>query len=330
MHTYLKSPMSFPTPLKWQMLLPLFAISAVIAAEPAKPDEEHGPQVSRDAHGNAVISITDEAQGDMGIKVEKPAVTNLVPELKAYGRVMDPAPLASAINDIAVADAAYKVSSNELSRLQLLQGQGNASPRVLQAGEAAAAKDQLAAQAVRDKFALAWGKPFSTQQDLPAFVQGLISRDTALIRIDLAAGEIPTNEPASVRLVGLAGKSSEAQFLGVAPGVDPQTQGKGYFFLAKPNPANLMPNQALTAWLRFPGEPLAGVTVPDQAVVRTEGAGWVYILKSDGGGFTRMQVALDRPLPNGWFVTQGVSAENYLVTTGAQQLLSIEQKGKGD
>jgi hypothetical protein len=311
-------------------VLLLFTISAAIAAEPAKPAEEPGPQVSRDAHGNAVISITDEAQGDMGIKVEKPAVTNLIPELKAYGRVIDPASLASAINEIAVADAAYKVSSNELSRVQLLQGQGNASPRVLQAAEAAAAKDQLAAQAVRDKFALAWGKPFSTQPDLPAFVQRLISSDTALIRVDLPAGESPTNDPVSVRLVGLGGKSSEAQFFGVASSVDPQLQGKGYFFLAKPNPANLMPNQALTAWLRFPGEPLAGVIIPDQAVVRTEGAGWDYILNPDGGGFTRVQAPLDRSLPNGWFVTQGVSAENYLVTTGAQQLLAIELKGKGD
>jgi hypothetical protein len=64
-------------------------------------------------------------------------------------------------------------------------------------------------------------------------------------------------------------------------------------------------------------------------VVRTEGAGWVYVLNSAGDAFTRVEVALDRPAEAGWFVTRGLSAGQYVVVTGAQQLLSIELKGAG-
>ena len=50
-----------------------------------------------------------------------------------------------------------------------------------------------------------------------------------------------------------------------------------------------------------------------------------------GGGeaFTRVQIALDHPTEAGWLVTEGVSPNDYLVVTGAQQLLSTEQKGQG-
>src|SRR4029077_14154517 len=116
----------------------------------------------------------------MGIKVEKPAVTNISPELKGYGRVLDPAPLANAIGEVAVAEATYKASSNELARVQLLAGQGNASSRAAQTAETPPLKDQLAAQAAKDRFVLTWGKALATQENMPSFLQSLTSREAAL------------------------------------------------------------------------------------------------------------------------------------------------------
>src|SRR5215475_743409 len=81
---------------------------------PETAEEDAGPQVSRDAKGNVLITISDEAQGDMGLLVKKPEVAQLSPEVKGYGRVLDPTPLVGLINELATARATYMASSNEL------------------------------------------------------------------------------------------------------------------------------------------------------------------------------------------------------------------------
>ncbi len=85
----------------------------------------------------------------------------------------------------------------------------------------------------------------------------------------------------------------------------------------------------MVGYIRIPGEPLAGVILPRDAVVRAEGAGWVYVLNSAGEAFTRIPIALDHPTEAGWFVTKGVTAGENVVVAGAQQLLSLELKSAG-
>ena len=150
------------------------------------------------------------------------------------------------------------------------------------------------------------------------------------MRIDLPVGETLKAQPAGARIATLSGQSAEAEFLEPAPSVDPQMQGRGFIFLLKPNSLRLTPGSPWWAISRFPESRLAGVIIPRDAVVRTEGAGWVYVLNAAGDAFTRVQVALDHPTEAGWFVTKGVSAGDYVVVTGAQQLLSFEIKGKGE
>ena len=294
--------------------------------QPAAAEEEAGPHVSRDTNGLVVIAINDEAQGQLGLVVKKPQPFQMSPEIKAYGRVLDPAPLAALLNELAAARAAYIASSNELARLKTLTGQGNASARALQAAEAAALRDQLAAQSASDRLALSWGKVVAAQTALPDFIQSLTSLETVLVRLDVPMGETLPAQPLGARLAGLDAVSLE--FLAEAPNMDPQMQGQGFIFLAKPNKPRLAPGQAVTAYLKLPGEPVNGLLIPRDAVVRTEGAGWVYELNAGGEGFTRLEIALDRPAEPGWFVTQGVSATNYVLVTGAQQLLSLENKGQ--
>jgi hypothetical protein len=292
-------------------------------------EEDAGPKVSRGTNGNVEITMTDEAQGEMGVLVKKPEPAQVSPEVKGYGRVQDPAPLAALMSELATDRTAYALSSNELARLKLLSGQGNASVRALQAAEAAALKDQLSVQSVTDRLALAWGKTFVEMPEVSGFVQSLISLETALVRVDLPMSEPLKANPTGARLLTLAGQSLEAAFLGHAPGVDPQMQGRGFFFLLKPNPARLAPGEAVTGFLKLPGEPLAGVMIPREAVVRTEGAGWVYLLKGGGETFIRTQIPLEHPTEAGWLVTKEVTADDYVVVLGAQQLLSVEQKGSG-
>ncbi|MDB6065438.1 MAG: hypothetical protein JWR26_1646 [Pedosphaera sp.] len=297
-------------------------------ARPAAAEEEKdpGPRLTHDADGNVIINMDDETQGNIGITVAKPAAAQYNRELTGYGRVMDPAPLAALVTEQASAQAAYVASSNELVRLKTLEGQGNASTRALQTAEAAALHDQLAIQSAKDRLAMGWGKSLAGQGDLGAFVQSLTAQDAALIRIDLPADEAMKLQPGGARVLPISGNAVEADFLGATAGVDPQMQGRGFIFLVKQNGTGLVSGEAVTGYLKVPGETLEGVVIPRAAVVRTEGTGWVYVLKGSAEAFRRTQIPLDHATDAGWFVSKGVTAEDYVVVTGAQTLLSEEMK----
>ncbi len=296
-----------------------------VADKPAEPPEME-THVSHDENGNVVVNISDDTQGDIGLSVTQPEASQWSPEVKGYGQVMDPAPLAALLTELATAQAAWPASSNELARLQTLAAQGNASTRALQAAEAAAAHDLLAIQSARARLVLGWGAAVADRNDLPGFVQSLASLNSALIRIDLPAGEGLPAPPEGARIVTLAGTSVTAEFLGPVANVDPQTQGCGFVFLLNQNAARLLPGEAVTGWLKTPGAPLTGVVIPRDAIVRTQGGGWVYVLNAGGEGYTRIRITLDRPTETGWFVDKGVATADHIVTTGAQTLLSEELK----
>jgi hypothetical protein len=176
---------------------------------------------------------------------------------------------------------------------------------------------------------LSWGDAVAEQGDLPGFVGSLTSLEAALIRIDPPVGETLKASPPTARITTLAGASAEAAFLEPAPNVDPQMQGQGFIFMLKPNSLQLTVGQSVVGHLKIRGEPVAGVIIPRDAVVRTEGTGWIYVLNVASDAFTRIEVALDHPTEAGWFVTKGATASNRVVVTGAQQLLSFELKGAG-
>ena len=230
------------------------------------------------------------------------------PELKGYGKVLDPAPLAALVTELAAAQAAYSASSSELARLKTLEGQGNASARALQTAEAAAVRDRLAVQSARERLALSWGKAVADQKDLPAFVRSLASLEAVLVRIDLPVGETLKEPPAGARIATLSGQPAEAEFLEPAPSVDPQMQGQGFIFLLKPNSLRLTAGESVVGYLKIPGEPLAGSSSRASGGA-DGGAGWIYVLNAAGDAFTRIEVALDHPTEAGWFVTKGANCQ---------------------
>lgn len=293
----------------------------------AAADTAENTQISHDTNGNVMISINDDTRRDMGLGLTNPAAATYSRELKGYGHVEDTAALAAAVSDLASDEAAYAASSNELERVKTLAGQGNASARALQAAQATAEHDLLAIQAARDHLLLSTTPALLERGDLGGFVQSLTERKTALVRIDLPADEVPSATPLGARLISLAGDKADGEFLGLAAATDPGIQGRGYFFLVSSNAPDFTPGEAVTGYLRLPGELVQGVVVPRDAVVRVEGAGWVYVQNEGAKSFTRKKVPLDRPEDNGWFVAEGLSPGDSIVAVGAQTLLSEEMKG---
>jgi len=297
----------------------------------AAPEKKEESRVSRSTNGEAIIKLDAETQKRMGLQTAALSPAQLSSEIKGYGRVLDAATLASLVADLTSTSAASTASQAELERLKTLAAQNNASARALQAAEAAAARDAAQTEAVRLKLVGSWGSAIATRQDLAAFVRSLGSLDSALVQLNLSPDQLLNQVPTGAQVITLSDETKpvEAQFVGVAPAVDPQAQGQGFLFLVSPNPSQLAPGAAVTGFLKVPGEKQSGVTVPANAIVRFNGTAWVYVQTGDES-FQRTEAKLERPMQDGWFVREGLKPEVKVVVTGAQQLLSEELKGEAE
>jgi hypothetical protein len=281
--------------------------------------------VKQNADGNAVLTIDTNTQQRIELQVQALTTVTRSSEVKGYGRVIDPAPLIAQTAEIASDQAAYVASSNDLVRLKILEGQGNSSAHAVQTAEAAALRDELALQSARDRLSLSWGDMVTHQKDLPAFIQRLTSRETLLVRINLPASQTSPRSPTGASIVSLSGNMFDGKFLGTVLAVDPEMEGAGFIFMVKPDPRPLLFGEAVTGYLQFQGAPVPGIVIPRNAVIRSQGAAWVYV-KTNEEAFTRIEVDLQQPMAEGWFVTNGVRAGDQVVTSPPQLLLSEELK----
>jgi len=312
--------------LNWFLIT--FTSAIVLVARHSSADDEAKPDVAAPSAPKNTAWLSDEQQKAAAIKVEPPEAAHITPEIKGYGRVVDPAALAGMIGDFTSAQAANEASQSDLKRLKTLFAQNNASDRSVETAEAAAARDQAQAEAARLKLLGNWGQAIAERHDLPAFMQSLGSMESALVRVDLPAGETLKFTPERARLMTLDNQSMEARFLGAAPSVDPQTQSQGFLFLVETNSLKLGPGAAVVGYLQAPGEPQTGFAIPRSAILRYDGATWIY-LQTGTTNFVRHTITLGEPMQNGWFVSNGVSADDKIVVTGTQSVLSQELNGTG-
>jgi hypothetical protein len=299
-------------------------------AASAEHGEAHKDEAKEhdEAHGPNVVKLSREMQTNAGLQTAVPLPAQVKPEVKGYGRVLDPTPLVAAALDIDTARNALAVSSKEHARIKALFGQNqNASQQALEIAEAAMKRDQLALEGARVRLLTTTGRAVAERNDLAVLVPSLASLNTALVRLDLLPGQSWT-PVAGARVAPLTSSetSLEVEFVGSAPSADPQAQGLAFLFLLKTNaPA---PGTAMVGYLPASGEAEKGWRIPRSAVIRHAGAAWVYEQTSDET-FERILVTLTRPLEEGWLVTDGLSATNRLVVAGAQTLLSEQLKGAG-
>jgi multidrug efflux system membrane fusion protein len=288
------------------------------AKEPAAVSQPKSP---------GTVELKEDVQRALHLTIVPLSAASAAPTIPAYGRVLDPAPLASAVSEWAAARAASVASEQEFERVEMLRKQNTASVRVLQAAETAAVRDRLLVESIGDRIAMSWGRTVSRRADLTGLIRALTSQDRVIVRVELPVGEGPSVQPHGARLMALTepGKAIEAEFLGLAPATDPQLQGRGFLFLTRDNPLNLTPGAAVSASLELGGEALHGVMLPESALVRYDTRTWVYVQKNPTT-FARTPVSLGSPLPGGWLITQGLRAADRAVTQGAQVLLSEELK----
>jgi multidrug efflux pump subunit AcrA (membrane-fusion protein) len=325
--------MHHKTNIPFSLLLVAFFLSPACKKADEKTEPEHAKaepesRVKVGTNGQVSITLDIETQKLIGLQVSALRPASLDSSRKAYGRVLDPSPLAPLAAELQVATANLNASQAELDRLKSLAPGGNASERALQSAQAMALRDRAQLESARLRLLAGWSPAIAERADLVAFVTSLVSLSNALVELSLPVGEPGPGDPLGAQLVPLAGDTEiPAQYVGPAAAVDPQLQGRALIFLVSPNSARLVPGTAVSGYVSFPGQPVSGVLLPPDAVVRYEGETWVYAQAEDTV-FGRTPVTLERWLKDGWFV-RDLPVGTKVVTIGAQNLLSDELKSRG-
>jgi hypothetical protein len=285
------------------------------------------------------VVVTRAQQTASGIDTQTLPMIRFQPETSTYASVLDPGPLLrlrgqlrSALGQTDAARAEAAASGREYRRLALLNSQGhNVSDKVTEAARAAWEADRAHLQsaqallsAARDTARSRWGGVLTNwalaarSPDLDA----LGSAQQVLLSVASPRSGAMRSLAATIRVVvpGTGGREITAQLISPSPLADPLTQSPTYFYRAAR--AGLRAGMRIDAYSPA-GAAVAGVTIPNSAVVWYANRPWAYV-QSDETHFTRREVDVDTPAPGGWFVARGWRGGERVVVKGAALLLSQE------
>jgi hypothetical protein len=291
--------------------------------------------------GERVITLDAAAQREDGIATV--ALRNVPHQkrLRAYGTVLDVAPLTELANSYANAKAQLEIVKAKLAAARaafarartLYNDRQNISAARLQEAKAAfdvdrarlgAANSELRTLAVTAE--QSWGPALGRAVvDGTPLLERLIARKDVLLQVTLQPGQAIAQPPAnpSVRLDN--GSRVPLHFVSAATKTDPRFQGLSFFFTA-PAKSGLLPGMSVVASLAS-GPPIVGAVVPASAIVWEAGRAWAYF-RTGPRSFARRAVATDLRAPKGGYVVQGLPDNAELVVEGAQMLLSEELRAQ--
>jgi hypothetical protein len=313
---------------------------------PAQDEEEEKEEATKTPshvvveNGKAMIKLSPEAQQRLGLKAVPLHAVDERPEVAAPALVLDVQGLvnlttsyAAALANLRKAENNLSVSQSEYDRLKTLYArQQNVSAKAFQAGAGMLHNDQTDVRTARQnlKYQTAsvlqnWGDKIArwVTDDSPS-LNRILNRQDMLVQVTLPADGVAT-APGEVSLEIPNGVRAPATLVSRFPRIDPRIQGASFLFVARAQGA-LEPGLNLIAHLPA-GPRLVGVVIPSSAVVWWKGEAWVYE-QTAASEFTRRMVPTDRPVAGGFFVSQGFSTGDKVVTRGAQQLFAIESSSE--
>jgi len=306
-------------------------------AEEARQEKEKEEAEKKEEPVAFTVKLEKGKWKALGVEMTAPEKAELKPQRVAFGRVMDPVPLVTLDGELAGAEAALSASRSEHERTQSLQKAGEGiSRKVAETAEAQFRTDEIKADGLRRRARMEWGVSFSAlpTAERRSLVEQLVRGDAALVRVDLLPGDALTEVPASARLSALGRESETIVTSNITPATDTdaKTQAQGFVLRVERPAFALRPGMALTARLELSQPPQQGFALPRPAILRHDGATWIFVQEEEER-FVRKPVTLVAPLDGekGWFVAEGggIKADDLIVETGAQALLSEELKAQG-
>ena len=283
---------------------------------PAALEEEAKAEGEHEKEEHEGLHLDEEAQKRLRLTVVELKAAQWLPQITAYGEVLNLLPLQDLLSDITGAEATAATAKRALERNKTLTASGDLAEKDYDAAEMLSRDSDLKLAALRRHRAMEWGEA----------IQKPLAPDSALLRVELPATQ-PLAEFNKAARVTVAGSDLDASTTVVttAPTQDAKTQLPALIIRIETG-GKLPPAGApVTAALTVAGEPAKGVLVPAEAVLHFNGLAWVYV-EEKPGQYERHAITLDRPLADGWFAEEGLEEGDRVVTTGAVNLLAIENK----
>lgn len=320
----------------------LIALLMSVSALAQSPDM--GPDISPDAPGDIEVAVTAAQQTRIGLGMTRLETTQAPETMQAIALVLDISLLAQLNAEVESATAIAAASASTEQRLTVLANDDqNASLQTLEAARAQSASDAARLRAGQQRIALEWGPGLAALKplELRQLIGQIAAGTAALLRVDLLGmGSLGTNvagiDPAIISAQGshvqlrpdLRQAPLATKNLGQAANTDARMQSSGLLVLVQGDAAaGLRPGLILPAEIAT-GRLMTGVVLPRSALIRTEGATWVYLHRG-GEDFVRREVIEPRMENAGWFVSAGFAPGDEVVATGAGSLLAIERSAVG-
>ena len=285
--------------------------------------DEHAPQPGR---GPAALALTDAQQRAAGVRVDHPVAMANVPQVEAYGLVLDPAALVTDMGRMESTQAAWHAAQADVVRVAgLYRDNLNASLKSLQLAQAQESETGAQARAAAAAFALQWGPVAALgAQKRHALIDALSANRQLLVRAGLP-GQHLADSVGPRALLDIDGVSVAARVLGSLPRTDPQLQGAAWLLAVDSAPAGLGPGAHVRVLLER--APVKGLLVPAVALLYGESGAYVYrhVGRNPGGKqqYEAAAVQLLAAMGDGWLVS-GLNAADAIVVQGAGVLWSLQ------
>lgn len=309
----------------WALAGALLASSAIYlipvlgpGPAPASTDEE--AEAVSPAGG---VSLDGKAAAHAGLRIVELQAAVAASERTGFARALDLGPLAGINADIQGARAVFAASDAEARRQEALAAQDqSASVRAVELARAQARVDRARFVLAQRRIGLEYGSGLSRlESELDRLVSEAARGEAALVRLDFQDGAPPAGADVTISDGNI---HATAHVLGPAVGADPNLQSAGVLAIVRGSAAHaLAVGRVMTAALAGSGPVRTGVIVPREAIVRTQGAMWVYRL-DPAGTFHRVKLQDAVARASGWFVTAGLRPGDRIAGAGATVLLGIE------
>ena len=323
-------------PLRQRSLLVLVCIgvlslggcskSAPTESAPAKGVEAK----SADAKPEGV-TLTPEQIEKLGLTTKPAKVGHYSAEAGGYGTVLAHDAVAQAAAELATAEATERQSSAALARTRRLSGTSGAlSADIEETSVRQAAVDTAATTLAKQRLSTLLGQnpPWKDGSEGPT-LQALANGTIKLVRASFPLGALNGAAPKTLRATRIDATVAEPGWtlepVWSAP-ADSSVPGRSFFSLLRSSEVG--EGERLLVYAPV-GAVESGVWIPAAALLISEGKYWCYIEKSPGK-FVKSEIAADKPLDDGYFLSDGVKVGEKVVTTGAGNLLAQESGSDSD
>ena len=311
-------------------------LSACHQAAPAD-DAKSADAKAKSAAPDEGVTLTTEQVDKLGIVTEAAQAADYTAETSGYGVVEPHDTIAAAVAELTTAELTEKQTHASLARAQSLKGTpGALSAEVEETASRQSAADAAAQVLAAQRLSAVIGlNPAWKAAENTAMLRALASGKFKLLRATFPLGTVQGRAPTTLRAAHLdvlqstlpqSAPGSKLTSVWDAP-ADASMPGRSFFALLKQG--DFAEGERLLVWAPGAGPAQAGVLVPAAALVISSGKYWSY-LEERPGHYRRVEVNTERPLNDGYVVTDGVSVGAKVVTSAAALLLAREANSDTD